>query len=1100
MPSSEGIHDRLLSKYTLAFALFAWVVFLHIAGLSLFTRGFLLTRLALSSKSTCSPGSECTLPPTHRRAIILIIDALRFDFLAPLDAVPSPPSPYYHNVLTLPRELSAAERGHSFLFNAHSDPPTATLQRIKGITTGSLPTFVDIGASFSASTIEEDSFVAQLKAAGKKIAFAGDDTWLTAFSNPFERNMSFPYDSFNVEDLHSVDDGVIRHLFPLLDINNEAISSGSEPVWDVFIGHFLGVDHVGHRLGPAHPTMRAKLLQMDNVLRQLVASLHDDTLLIVLGDHGMDAKGDHGGDGLLETSSALWIYSKGVPLAHPNPNIMDHDLITSTIFPGSSAAHRSVHQIDLVPTLSLLLGLPIPFNNLGTVIPELFTYRPNHRRSSHSSLPLRDAAPSPSGRTSWWGTSSNGTASTPNCDSVGASLHTLRTATRYNAEQIMAYLQTYRVSSSGAELDASWESLRRAFNQSVNAVDGISDTDAIEKHVAFTRLSLEVCRNLWAQFNAPRMMAGLVLLGGSLLTVSIVYLDLAHHRMDWERVARETGLRGWYGVITGAIGSAAGLALGILKSSWTVSLETGDIVLASAAFVSQILVLTSIIPTLLRTVRTSHTSQTHGAPGAHTSLPILLLVLHAMSFASNSFILWEDRLVPFFLVTILVSTILSSLSAPSLHMRVTVYSLIISGAVRLISISTVCREEQHPYCSVTFYASATRPLTPLPVVLAVLPLGLGLPWVVRWAFLARSMSDKGPARFALETIWRVALLGGSTYWIIEWCESVFGDIGSPDGKHSTAHTGWLVASLAGRTVLARIVLGGTLVGAYVFWWNSPLNIEIRVEDSAPSSGKKRTVTVLGFANAYGSAYLLFTLPFFAVLWTATQLSGQVVFALGLGAVLCYVEVVDSQRDARAIATSFASASSPDAALDAVAEADYDPSAVQHARSPTLAEPVFLSLLGHLLFFGSGHQAVLSSIQWKTAFVGFPALTYPWSPALVSLNTFGPFILPALCLPLFATWAVPPVQPAQVGKAKTLVLADAVRLTLGMQLYYTALLLGTATSAAILRRHLMVWKVFAPRFMLAGVTVLAVDAALALGLFVGLARVNKKVVGVFGRQM
>lgn len=33
---------------------------------------------------------------------------------------------------------------------------------------------------------------------------------------------------------------------------------------------------------------------------------------------------------------------------------------------------RSVSQIDIVPTIALLLGLPIPFGNLGAIIPELF--------------------------------------------------------------------------------------------------------------------------------------------------------------------------------------------------------------------------------------------------------------------------------------------------------------------------------------------------------------------------------------------------------------------------------------------------------------------------------------------------------------------------------------------------------------------------------------------------------------------------------------------------------------------------------------------------------------------------------------------------------
>jgi hypothetical protein len=41
-------------------------------------------------------------------------------------------------------------------------------------------------------------------------------------------------------------------------------------------------------------------------------------------------------------------------------------------FQESCPPHRAVQQIDLVPTLSILLRLPVPLNNLGTVISELF--------------------------------------------------------------------------------------------------------------------------------------------------------------------------------------------------------------------------------------------------------------------------------------------------------------------------------------------------------------------------------------------------------------------------------------------------------------------------------------------------------------------------------------------------------------------------------------------------------------------------------------------------------------------------------------------------------------------------------------------------------
>jgi len=51
--------------------------------------------------------------------------------------------------------------------------------------------------------------------------------------------------------------------------------------------------------------MLAKQQQMNDVLKRVVDALDQDTLLAVLGDHGMDRKGDHGGDGDLGVSASL---------------------------------------------------------------------------------------------------------------------------------------------------------------------------------------------------------------------------------------------------------------------------------------------------------------------------------------------------------------------------------------------------------------------------------------------------------------------------------------------------------------------------------------------------------------------------------------------------------------------------------------------------------------------------------------------------------------------------------------------------------------------------------------------------------------------------
>lgn len=147
--------------------LLLWATLVHLAGVYLYTRGFLLTRLSLSEVSSCEDGS-CTLSPSHKRVVLLIIDALRFDFLSPFP--PEPVSSYHHHVLKLPSELTKKEPDRSLLFTSFADPPTTTLQRIKGITAGSLPTFIDMGSNFGGYSILEDSVIGQLRAAGKRVS------------------------------------------------------------------------------------------------------------------------------------------------------------------------------------------------------------------------------------------------------------------------------------------------------------------------------------------------------------------------------------------------------------------------------------------------------------------------------------------------------------------------------------------------------------------------------------------------------------------------------------------------------------------------------------------------------------------------------------------------------------------------------------------------------------------------------------------------------------------------------------------------------------------------------------------------------------------
>jgi phosphatidylinositol glycan class O len=53
---------------------------LHVLVALVFLKGFLLTRVELPDVSSCTEGS-CTSKPAYSKAVVLIVDALRYDFV-----------------------------------------------------------------------------------------------------------------------------------------------------------------------------------------------------------------------------------------------------------------------------------------------------------------------------------------------------------------------------------------------------------------------------------------------------------------------------------------------------------------------------------------------------------------------------------------------------------------------------------------------------------------------------------------------------------------------------------------------------------------------------------------------------------------------------------------------------------------------------------------------------------------------------------------------------------------------------------------------------------------------------------------------------------
>lgn len=1062
-------------------ALLGTLLVLHAAGLALFTSGFLLQRVELAPRAACAPDAPadvpaapagaaagdaaalrewdtrleqgaCTFPPRFRKAVVWIIDALRYDFLVPPTNA-SLADPYIHGHLRALLEAATNAPSNAFLAHFPADAPTTTLQRLKGLTTGSLPTFIEAGANFGgAGRVAEDNWIAQFRtrvlrergldanaSTGAGMAFVGDDTWDMVFSALFDDGRSWPYSSFNVEDLDTVDAGVEEHM----------LREMQRPDTSLVIAHSLGVDHVGHRFGPAHPRMVPKLAQMDALVRRVMDQLDDDTLFVLLGDHGMDATGDHGGDSELEVGAGLFMYAKRGLLRGASAAPLDVEAVRGADafapFAPLDGTHRSVPQIDLVPTLALLLGVPIPFNNLGTVIPELF--------GAHGDELLR--------------------------------------ALRMNARQVHTYLAKYAehatdLAAFRTELDALWHDALRLDAAYADLAHGAAARlaaprraeaarYAAQAYAAYTRRAVHHARSVWAQFADAKIAAGLVVLGGAVLVTYLLWRAAAYGVDELSVVELGAALRPYAGVGAGVGAAVATVCAAAPRFG---PLSAWDATLFFPALGAELGVVVGAVAR--RAPRRAST-----APIA-TAAAVVLLGVHAATFASNSFTMWEDRITLALLGAVLLARAISGYSAPTTRLQQQMPLLALGALVlvRIAATSRVCREEQAPYCVPSFYARTARadgrfaenpayayagPATNSPWMSGVAyVVALVVPNLL-YRMLSTSQSQHGTATTFLTWVLRPSMMLGAAYWLADWAHGL-------DTIDESARA-WLLA-LKQCAGLTDLVLVGVLGTAFWLWAPLPISARHQLE----------RVSILGFGNSFGSAMVLLVALVFALLFLLAQPTGQVALALCFLAIVVLAELGDNERDTQLIRAALVR----EAAGGSVAP---------RPVLPTLLESVTLALLGWVAFFATGHQATFAAIQWRVAFVGFTTVTYPWSPLWVVLNAFGPLVvLPAFGVVLLALWNVAPHRDrSEEAPAPPMTLASSLlRATTGFLLAHAVLALSAAAFACFFRRHLMLFKIWVPRFMTGALALLLADVAVLLA--VGAAwRISGKVHRIFASR-
>ncbi|KAG5312944.1 PIGO transferase, partial [Acromyrmex insinuator] len=1012
----------------------AWMSYLMAAGLLVFTSGFLLNRVSRPERADCT---QCTtvddcdatdvLQDTERaakvclerraRVVLLIVDALKYEF-AEWYEDNAAASSYHRNKLPVIHELLQKYPSHSRLYRFVADPPTTTMQRLKGLTTGSLPTFIEVGSNFASEYIQEDNLIDQNVAGG--IVFMGDDTWINLFPDKFIRQ--FPSPSFNVWDLDSVDKDVQYRIFFELKKKD----------WSLLIAHTLGVDHCGHKHGMQHPEMTRKLNDTNTLIKEIIASLEKDMILFVVGDHGMTETGDHGGDSSNEVEAAMFVYST-TPL-----------LKGFVINDGNS-----VNQIDLVPTLASILGTPIPFSNLGSVILDCLPSKIEELAAGQLLYPLH----------SLW----------------------------RNIAQTKKYIEIY----SADTYLFSKEQLQHLHYIYSLLSERVKQVDSFEKLEAFIRdtkgyfkLLKDTCSEVWVQFDSGLISKGLLLMFCSLFFFYLFITGIPESRMC--DIFKSSFLQ--CAIIANLVTAAITTCLFLLNI--LEELRNTTFFVTGAVSIGLLVIVIAQNWDVI-----SMCWYDHRRMKLLTYVARIILLLTVCGLFSNSYIVEEDKVLSFLFVTLVCLLIFdlrkndsdntterktrftSKPIKSNFRIIVLIIGLLACASVRLSHYFWRCREE-HLQRECSIFATGKVGWSTMPnnwerallaVLLASVILASYVVIVRLWLQSCGNLTGFAPSVIVGQYCPVIVSVCMGCYWILQKL---------PKFVKPKLALSWEINTLPNVVyffcVLAILVLYYRPLSIYLLPKKKESIDVYRDENIVPrlfekikdSISRKRIDTdelpvIYGFGTAYSAAFIslsVFLTLLYALLLGDTLSPGTFLMFTTCACILG-LSAIERYKNANNI-----------------------------SELVDVSMPVLLCwfLLAEYFFYGTGHQATFPTIHWHAAFVGTGGHFYGnlVSAILIGINTFGSHILLGATLPLlvvvpFTLHRIFPkflkakffddikrgelllFEQDSAFHAAIFAIAGKYTLLHGIRTF------GSMLAATIHCRHLMVWKIFAPKLIFEG---------------------------------
>lgn len=829
--------------------------------------------------------------------------------------------------------------------------------------------------------------------------------------------------------------------------------------WDVLIAHFLGVDHCGHKYGPMHREMSRKLSEMNAVIEKLSETIDDDTTLLVFGDHGMTTSGDHGGDSNDETEALLFAYSRREPFV-------------STLYDNNV---DFIQQIDLAPTLSTILGIPVPFSNLGTVSLQLL----------------------------------------PDVQVQGLKRHQLLQAHMWhNAKQIQNYFSMYTENNVKTFSYNDLESFQAKFEMFEHRVKSLFTDDAFMSFAGDLRESLdnvlELCRNVWIKFNPSLMSQGMLitLLGVFMSSILIFAVPIAEIPNVFNSKIMSFSLGATFA--GGVLGYLLHNELGFDERTLCVLFVSA--LCNASVFAFMVIQNWGII-----------VEEMISAKKLQSLFPRISYVFSIIVFFSNSFIIHEQQILNYLIMGQLIYAVhelRKTTSVLELKGKIRIEALVRSTfakvATALIVIFVLlrlshnylkCREEQGDCWRQVPKGSNKMDITPFIVLTALVTFS-------RMALKASgNLTGFSPHVMVFKFAPIVATIAASGHFLLSQEAAV--------PQTQLDFLAWIVYGvffIEILTVLASPLLVHSIdpktadqisVSSHV---NAVPELFRHIKNFLNrGSGTGRIPIVYGLATVYSSVFVAFTTIFgvlLSLLLGAKVSNGlMIVITVGIG-ILFILSVLQYENS-----KSF-----------------------QECLQPQFLLIVTWLLLVNYGFYATSHQPTISQIDWNPAFVGRAGSfgdSNILSAILIVTSTFGTNLLLLIAYPLlvifpFTVFGIFPrlsVKNFSKGKDKNsdyrkitlnetndddgslnfdvsrgeinlcekdkLFIASVFQVGSKLMILLGLKVLASMLACTILCRHLMVWKIFAPRFIFEGISSYVSFIAIVLG-FLLLLRVHASV--------